>query len=123
MTHFQATSQLISQSFPPKAQWSTDQIPDMTGKIVIVTGANTGLYISRLKVETSSSPRFSGIGKETAKALLEHNAQVYIAVRNQEKAVAAIQDLREQTGREAHFLKLDLADLTSVKAAVEDFLR
>ena len=44
-------SQIIDQSIPPKAQWSTDQIPDMTGKIVIVTGANTGLNISRLKVE------------------------------------------------------------------------
>ncbi len=45
-------SQIIDQSIPPKAQWSTDQMPDMTGKIVIVTGANTGLFVSRLKVET-----------------------------------------------------------------------
>jgi retinol dehydrogenase 12 len=30
------------QLFPPKADWSVDQIPDLTGKVAIVTGANTG---------------------------------------------------------------------------------
>jgi retinol dehydrogenase-12 len=47
---------------------------------------------------------------------------VYIAARNQEKAEQAIKDLHEETGKGAVFLKLDLADLKSVKAAAEEFL-
>lgn len=56
-------------------------------------------------------------------ALLAHNAKVYIAARNQEKSELAIQDLKHETGKEAIFLKLDLSDLKSVKAAAEEFLR
>lgn len=29
----------VSQSFPPKSKFSTDQIPDLTGRVVIVTGS------------------------------------------------------------------------------------
>jgi retinol dehydrogenase 12 len=46
---------------------------------------------------------------------------VYIAARNQKKVEEAINDLKSQTGKEALFLQLDLADLKSVKAAAEDF--
>ena len=56
-------------------------------------------------------------------ALLAHNAKVYIAVRNEEKAKSAINELKEQTGKEAIFLKLDLADLKSVKSSAEEFIR
>lgn len=55
--------------------------------------------------------------------LLSHNAKVYMAVRSQEKAEVAIQELKEKTGKEAVFLKLDLADLTTIKSTVESFLR
>jgi len=95
---------VISQVFPPKSKFNVEDIPDLTGKVIIVTGANTG------------------IGKETAKALLAHNAKVYIAVRNEEKAKSAIAELKEQTGKEAFFLKLDLADLESVKSSAEEFI-
>jgi NAD(P)-dependent dehydrogenase (short-subunit alcohol dehydrogenase family) len=54
---------------------------------------------------------------------LARNAKVYIAARNQEKTEAAIKDLKEQTGKEALWLKLDLADLAAVKAAAQEFLR
>ncbi|KAJ2929773.1 hypothetical protein H1R20_g7322, partial [Candolleomyces eurysporus] len=95
---------LIREAFPPKPTFSVDDIPDLSGKVIIVTGANTG------------------VGKETAKALLNHNAKVYIASRSQEKAESAIQDLKNETGKEAIFLKLDLASLKAVKAAAEEFL-
>ena len=55
--------------------------------------------------------------------LLVHNAKVYIATRNEEKAKSAITELKEQTGKEAIFLKLDLADLKSVKSSAEEFIR
>ena len=55
-------------------------------------------------------------------ALLEKNAKVYMACRNQLKAAEAILELQKQRGREATFLQLDLSDLHSVKAAAEDFL-
>jgi NAD(P)-dependent dehydrogenase (short-subunit alcohol dehydrogenase family) len=77
----------------------------MTGKVVLVTGAN------------------SGIGKETARVLLTKNAKVYIACRDKAKGEAAIRDLKESTGREALFLQLNLANLKSIKASGEEFLR
>ncbi|KAK2462522.1 hypothetical protein APHAL10511_005492 [Amanita phalloides] len=95
----------LSQIWPPRPEFTVEDIPDLSGKVIIVTGANTG------------------IGKETAKvALLAHNAKVYLACRNETKAREAIADLRETTGKEGIFLPLDLADLRSVKTAAESFL-
>ena len=53
---------------------------------------------------------------------MEHNAKVYIAARNQKSAEAAIEELKEKTGRAALFLELDLANLASVRKAAESFL-
>jgi retinol dehydrogenase-12 len=55
--------------------------------------------------------------------LLTHNAKVYIAARNQEKAENTIRQLKNETGKEALFLHLDLGDLKCVKAAAQEFLR
>ncbi|KAF8158889.1 hypothetical protein K438DRAFT_1731914 [Mycena galopus ATCC 62051] len=93
----------LSQSFPPKSKFSVNDIPDLTGQVIIVTGGN------------------SGLGKETVKALLAHNAKVYIATRSEEKAKDAIKDLKSQTGKEAELLLVDLADLHSIKRAAEEF--
>ena len=47
---------------------------------------------------------------------------MYIAARSEEKSQKAIDELKQETGKDsAHFLKLDLADLASVKAAAEEF--
>ena len=62
------------------------------------------------------------MGKETVKALLQHNAKVYLAARSRSKAEAAIKDLKEATGKEAIFLELDLGSLASVRRAAEEFL-
>ncbi|KAG2346702.1 NAD(P)-binding protein [Suillus weaverae] len=94
----------VIDAAPPKAAFSVDQISDLTGKVVIVTGANTG------------------IGKETAKTLLAHGAKVYIAARNQTASEEAIRQLKQETGNEAIFLKLDLGDLKAIKASAEEFL-
>ncbi|KAG2064920.1 NAD(P)-binding protein [Suillus decipiens] len=95
----------IRDVFPPSTQFHASDVPDMTGKVVLVTGAN------------------AGIGKETARVLLTKNAKVYIACRDKTKGEDAIRDLKESTGKEACFLQLNLANLRSVKASGEEFLR
>jgi len=95
----------FSQLFPPKPTWTSDDVPDQTGKTVIVTGGN------------------GGIGRETARVLLSKGAKVYIATRSQEKSEKAIEELKRDTGKDTvFFLKLDLADFVSIKAAAEDFI-
>jgi len=96
---------VIGQMFPghPKS-WNASHIPDLTGRVALVTGGNTGT------------------GKETVKALLEKNAKVYLAARSQDRAEAAIKELKESTGKEAIWLQLDLADLASVRKAANSFL-
>ncbi|KAH9960661.1 NAD(P)-binding protein [Russula dissimulans] len=95
-----------SQLFPPKPTWTATDVPDQTGKTVIVTGGN------------------GGIGKETVRVLLSKGAKVYIATRSEEKSREAIEELKRETGKDSvFFLKLDLADLVSVKAAAEEFIR
>ncbi|KAJ6570277.1 hypothetical protein DFH09DRAFT_1154526 [Mycena vulgaris] len=96
---------LYTACWPPKAKWSINNIPDLSGKIIIVTGGN------------------SGIGKETVKALLSKNAKVYIASHNKARVDAAIEELKETTGNTAFFIELDLASLSSVKAAAQAFQR
>lgn len=34
----------LSEMYPAKATWSVNDIPDLTGKVVIVTGGSTGAY-------------------------------------------------------------------------------
>jgi retinol dehydrogenase-12 len=56
--------------------------------------------------------------------LLSKGAKVYIATRSGEKSQAAIEELKKATGKESvFFLKVDLSDLVSVKAAAEEFIK
>ncbi|KAL0066450.1 short-chain alcohol dehydrogenase [Marasmius tenuissimus] len=95
---------MLNQSFPPEPTFSVDQIPNLSGQVVVVTGGNTG------------------IGYETAKAVLVKNAKVYIACRSREKGRSAIARLREETGKDAHFLKLDLSSFVSIEQSAQEFL-
>jgi NAD(P)-dependent dehydrogenase (short-subunit alcohol dehydrogenase family) len=84
--------------------WTTKNIPDLNGKIAIVTGAN------------------SGIGYETAKALAQKGATVVMACRNLEKANLAASEIRLGTkDAQLDIIQLDLADLSSVHQFVETF--
>ena len=58
-----------------------------------------------------------------SQVLLEHNAKVYMAARDRKKAEVAIEELKKETGREALFLELNLANLASVRKAAESFLK
>lgn len=85
-------------------KWTTDNIPDQTGRIAIVTGAN------------------SGIGYEAACALALKGATVMMACRNTQKGDAAAQKIRnEKPTGEVRVMQLDLADLSSVKQFAQDF--
>ena len=78
-------------------KWTTNNISDLTGKIAIVTGAN------------------SGIGYETAKTLAEKGATVVMACRNLEKANHAASEIRlGAKDAKLDVIQLDLADLNSV---------
>jgi retinol dehydrogenase-12 len=95
---------LLRQMYPPSPKWTVDKIPDLSGKVFIVTGANTG------------------IGKETCKQLLLKNAKVYLAARSESKAQAALEELEKQTGKKAIFHHLDLSDLDATKKSAQEFL-
>lgn len=79
----------------------------------------------RLSPEGFDHLRFSVyVGKETARVVLEHNVKVYIACRSEERANAAIVDLKAVTGmNDIHFLSLDLASFASIRKSVEEFKR
>jgi hypothetical protein len=41
---------VASQSFPPKSKFTVDDIPDLSGQVIIVTGSNTGVGFEIAKV-------------------------------------------------------------------------
>ncbi|SPO01770.1 related to Oxidoreductase, short-chain dehydrogenase [Cephalotrichum gorgonifer] len=97
----------ISQTFPPKPTFTEDTIPDLHGKVYIVTGAN------------------SGVGLEVARILYSKHAKVYVAARSEEKAkdaIKAIKDSHPDANGQLTFLKLDLADLTTISQSANEFL-
>jgi NAD(P)-dependent dehydrogenase (short-subunit alcohol dehydrogenase family) len=85
-------------------RWSFSDVPDQTGRVAIVTGANTG------------------IGFETARMLAIRGAAVVLACRNLEKAEAARgRILAEVPAARVEVSALDLSDLDSVKAFSDHF--
>lgn len=97
----------FTQMFPPKPTFTEKDLPDLQERVYIVTGANTGT------------------GKELTRLLYSHNAKVYMLARSEDKAAAAIAEVQQRcpsSSGELVFLRLDLADLSAVKATVEAFL-
>ncbi|TFY53263.1 hypothetical protein EVJ58_g9546 [Rhodofomes roseus] len=75
-----------------------------------------------LTTSTLSAGDNVGIGQETIRVLLQHNAKVYMASRSKEKAEEAIEELKKQAGKEAIFLELDLLSFSSIRKAAEEFM-
>ena len=84
-------------------KWTTTDIPNQSGRIAVITGANTGL------------------GFETALALASHGAHVVIAVRNLEKGRDAVRRIAAErpTAPPVALQELDLCSLASVHNAAE----
>ncbi|SHF99317.1 NAD(P)-dependent dehydrogenase, short-chain alcohol dehydrogenase family [Chryseobacterium arachidis] len=76
--------------------WTKNNIPDLTGKTAIVTGANTG------------------IGFETAKALYEAGAHVIVAARDEQKAHTALKKIESEASGKGT-LEVGLLDLASLE--------
>ncbi len=83
-----------SESLGAIQKWTAADIPDLTGRCVIVTGAN------------------SGLGWWTTRALAAHGARVTMAVRNLSKGQTSAADMPG----DVEVRLLDLADLSSVRA-------
>ena len=86
------------------SNWTAEHIPDLTAKVAIVTGANTG------------------IGYEMARALARKRATVILACRNRDKGEAAVRQIRQEYPEaKAELLRVDLSELASVRRFADEF--
>jgi NAD(P)-dependent dehydrogenase (short-subunit alcohol dehydrogenase family) len=87
-----------------KSSWTVNNIPELKGKTILVTGAN------------------SGIGFEAAKEFSRKGATVILACRNMEKAEKALNDIKNEIPTAlAEIMELDVSSLKSVQLFVEAF--
>lgn len=87
-----------------KQKWTQQEIPDLTGKVIIVTGAN------------------SGLGYESTKIFVEKGATVVMAVRNLAKGEQAKADiLKVYPNATLDLMQLDNASLDSVREFANTF--
>lgn len=85
-----------------KEKWNHSNIPNQEGKVIIITGAT------------------SGLGKEALKVLVQKGATIIAAVRNIEKAKKVIEEVKQTSPNASiDIQKLDLASLNSIKSFAE----
>lgn len=84
--------------------WTPERLGSLVGKTYLITGAN------------------AGAGFEAAKILLSKGAEVVMLNRNEKKSKIAIAELTGQFGAnvKVSFIKMDLAELSSVRHAAEE---
>jgi NAD(P)-dependent dehydrogenase (short-subunit alcohol dehydrogenase family) len=81
-------------------------VADMTGKTVVITGAN------------------SGIGLETAVALAKAGARTVITARDRGRGEAAVADIRARSGRDdVDLVVFDLASISSIRQGAAAILQ
>jgi NAD(P)-dependent dehydrogenase (short-subunit alcohol dehydrogenase family) len=84
--------------------WTTDRIPDLTGKVIVVTGANVGL------------------GYESAKEFSRKGARTIMACRSMEKGNKALSGIKAEIPHaKAELMHLDLASLKSIHRFSDEF--
>ncbi|MGB1285315.1 MAG: oxidoreductase [Aggregatilineales bacterium] len=85
-------------------KWTAANIPDLTGKVIVITGAN------------------SGLGLESTKVLAGKGATIVMAVRNMNKGETAKNDvLKAAPAAKLDLMKLDVGNLESVRDFAEAF--
>ena len=85
-------------------KWTKQNIPALSGRVIIVTGGN------------------SGLGYESVKAFASAGAELILTARTMEKGVSARESiLRDVPGADISIMILDLSDLGSVEAFAESF--
>jgi protochlorophyllide reductase len=99
-----STERVAERANVRRMTWTADDIPDQSGRTVLVTGAN------------------SGLGLHTSLALAARGARVLMACRNPERGAAAVRRVSEAAwgGGSAELVTLDLSDLASVRAAADE---
>ncbi len=83
-------------------KWTKEDIPDLTGKVIIVTGGN------------------SGLGFESGKAFAEKGAHVVLTSRSVEKGEQAKNEMGAVKGN-IKIMSLDLQDYTSIENFAKEF--
>jgi len=84
------------------SNWTERDVPDLTGRVAVVTGGNGGL------------------GLATVDALAAAGAHVVVAARDQVKTADALADVRDRhPSASLEVVPLDLADLSSVRIAAD----
>ena len=84
--------------------WTKDNIPNLHGKIIIITGAN------------------SGLGYESSLALAEKGARVIMACRNLVRGQQSLEAIKQVVpAAELELMELDLANLNSIRAFAKLF--
>ncbi|KAF9092038.1 hypothetical protein BGX23_004678 [Mortierella sp. AD031] len=104
---------LAGKEFHLSARLLADKIPDLTGKVAIVTGAN------------------SGLGYATTVAMAGHGARVFLACRSRERAQEVIDNAKAEINSkfpnapapQLEFLELYLNDMNKTHQAAEEFLK
>jgi NAD(P)-dependent dehydrogenase (short-subunit alcohol dehydrogenase family) len=85
------------------SQWTAQDVGDQSGRVVVITGAS------------------SGLGLETARVLAAHGASVVLAGRDAGRTSAAADGIRQQQPDAAvQTAELDLASLESIRKAAAD---
>lgn len=88
------------------AKWTEADVGDQSGRVALITGAN------------------SGIGWDAARVLAANGAKVVLGCRSRERGTAALERIRAISPQaDVSLLEMDLADLASVRAAVDGFRR
>lgn len=90
-----------------KNGWTPERIGSLSGKTYLITGAN------------------SGTGFEASKILLSKGAKVVMLNRNTQKSTTAIAAIKQELGTEVDvsFIKIDLAELASVRKAADEIMQ
>jgi len=97
---------MADTTFGPRG-WMPERLGSLAGKTYVITGGN------------------AGAGFQASRIFLSKGAKVVMLNRSAEKSTAAVEDLKQEFGANADvsFVRMDLSDLASVRAAADEVLK